>query len=139
MPLLVCSRASWDDRRVPDNSGLTVDVPEGRRWELALELLESGEASVRVGGVEMHRHTNGPTADWAIHLAVRVPELADKAVGRQALDAARVATDELTRTDARFAALLDRFGYRFDIVHDYGMGTALLGEAIGRGDLVWLG
>jgi hypothetical protein len=39
--------------RMPGFAGITVEAAEGPRWDLALELISSGDALVRFGGVEI--------------------------------------------------------------------------------------
>jgi hypothetical protein len=114
-----------------------VDTPEGPRWELALALIDSGEAPVRLGEVEIWRNVAGPMADGVIRMTIRVGEHADREGGKTALLTGRRVVDEAASVDSRFARLLDRYGYHWEIVSDYGMGTVLLGEADHRGELVW--
>jgi hypothetical protein len=111
---------------MPGFNGVTVDAPEGPRWELALRLIDSGEGPVA-----------GPTADGMIRMTLRVGEHADHEGGQTALLKGRQVADEAASADPRFARLLDQYGCRWEIVSDYGMGTVLLGEADRHGNLVW--
>jgi hypothetical protein len=122
---------------MPGFNGVTVDATEGPRWELALALIDSGEGPVRLGEVEIWRNVAGPTADGVIRMAMRVGEHADCEVGLTALLQGRRVADEAASADPRFARLLDQYGYRWEIVNDYGMGTVLLGEADRLDTLVW--
>lgn len=122
---------------MPGFSGVSVDAPGGQRWELALGIIDSGEASVRLGEVEICRATAGPEADGIVHLIVTVAERADQRVAKAAVLRARQVTQEVALADPRFARLLDQYGYRWEVVSNYGMGTILLGEANGDGELVW--
>jgi hypothetical protein len=122
---------------MPGFGGVTVDAPEGPRWELALALIDSGEAPIQLGEVEIWRNVARSTADGVIRMAMRVGEHADREVGRPALLTGRRVVAEATSADSRFAGLLDQYGCRWEIVSDYGMGTLLLGEADDGGDLIW--
>jgi hypothetical protein len=48
-----CGRASGTMSACQDSPGITVEAAEGPRSELALELISSGDALVRFGGVEI--------------------------------------------------------------------------------------
>ena len=123
---------------MPGFNGITVAAPEGSRWDLALELIESGEAAVRLGEVEIRRDVAGPSAGGVIRMTMRVDERAHREQGQASLLRGRRIVDQAASVDPRFARLLDEHGYRWEIVDDYGMGTTLLGEADGRGgDLLW--
>jgi hypothetical protein len=126
-----------DDDAMPGFNGISVDKPNGQRWELALTLIGSGEGAVRLGDVEIWRDTAGPNADGVVRMTVPVAESADPAVARAALLRGRQVTDEAASADPRFARLLDQYGCRWEIVSDYGMGAILLGEADCDGDLIW--
>jgi hypothetical protein len=127
----------WDHAAMPGFNGVTVDAPEGQRWELALTLIGSGEAPVRLGEVEVSRSTSGPNADGVIRMTVTVAERADREVAQTALLHGTQVVDEAASADPRFARLLDQYGCRWEIVSDYGMGTVLLGEADRHGNVVW--
>src|SRR2546430_114388 len=122
---------------MPGFNGVIVDAPEGPRWELALALIDSGEAPVRLGEVEIWRNVAGPAADGVIRMTMRVGERADREVGNTALLTGRRVVDEAASAGSRFARLLGRYGCRWEIVSDYGMGTVLRGEADRSGNLVW--
>jgi hypothetical protein len=122
---------------MPGFNGITIDAPEGPRWELALALIDSGEGPVRLGEVEIWRDVAGPTADGLICMTMRVGEHADREGGQTALLRGRPLADDAASADSRFGRLLDRYGFRWEFVSDYGMGTVLLGEADCRGNLVW--
>ena len=122
---------------MPGLNGVTVDAPEGPRWELALALIDSGEGSVRLGEVEIWRNVAEPTSDGVIRMTMRVGEHADRKGGQTALLQGRQVVDEAASADPRFARLLDQYACRWEIVSDYGMGTVLLGEADRHGNLVW--
>jgi hypothetical protein len=115
--------------------GLTVDEPSGKRWELALGLLESGEAPVRIRGLTMYRVVAGPTHDDLIHVEVDCPTEPDRVtegMARSAVAGARGEIQALIASDPRFGELLDRFGSVYEYVHDYGLGGVLV--ALSRRD-----
>jgi len=122
---------------MPGFNGVTVDAPEGPRWELALALIDSGEGPVRLGEVETSRNVAGPTADGVIRMTIRVREHADREGGETALLNGRRVAQVAASADPRFARLLDQYGCHWEIVSDHGMGTIVLGEADGCGNLVW--
>jgi hypothetical protein len=122
---------------MPGFSGLIVDAPAGHRWELALALIASGEAAVKVGEVVISRIVAGPRADGLRCIDVTVSESAPEQVGHAALERGKEQLDELRSADPRFAQLLDRYERRWEVVADHGMGTVLLGEASRDGDLDW--
>jgi hypothetical protein len=122
---------------MPGFNGVTVDAPEGPRWELALTLIDSGEGPVRLGEVEIWRNVAESTADGMIRMTMRVGEHADRDDGQTALLQGRQVADEAASADPRFARLLDQYGCCWEIVSDHGMGTVLLGEADRHGKLVW--
>jgi hypothetical protein len=102
-----------DDGRMPGFNGVTVHTPVGQRWELALTLIGSGEAPVRLGDIEISRDAAGPTADGVVHMTVTVAEHADAEVARAALLRGRQVADEATAADPRFARLLAKYGCRW--------------------------
>src|SRR5215475_10715092 len=55
-----------EDGLMPGFSGLVVDAPAGQRWELALTLIESGEAPVKVVELVISRNVAGPRADGVL-------------------------------------------------------------------------
>ena len=127
----------WDDGGMPGFSGVSVDAPEEQRWDLALTLIDSGEAPVRLGLVEIWRSTAGPNADGVIRMTVTVGEHADREVAQTALLNGRQVADQAASADPRFARLLDQYGCRWEVVRSYGTGAVRLGEADRHGDLVW--
>jgi hypothetical protein len=99
---------------MPRFNGVTVDVAEGPRWELALTLIDSGEAPVRLGEVEISRGTAGPNADGMVRMVVTVAERADPEVARAALLRGRQVTDDAAFADPRFSRLVDEYGPKND-------------------------
>ncbi len=126
-----------DDGRVPNSGGLKIQEPSGPRWELALSLLESGEAPVRLGSIQMWRDTSGPRADGRIRITVGVGESVSEAVAREALHRAHETVDAVAATDENFANLLIDHRAHWELVHDYGMGTTLVAAEDGDGYLLW--
>lgn len=122
---------------MPGFSGITVDAPRGWRWELAITLIDSGDAPVRLGEVEIWRSTAGPNADGVIRMTVAVGEDTDREVAKAALVRGRLVVGHAAVADPRFARLLDQYGCRWEVVSDYGMGSVVHGEADRYGDLVW--
>jgi hypothetical protein len=50
---------------------LTVDEPQGQRWDLALDLLREGPDLIALGqGLLLSRDTSGPASDGHIHIGV---------------------------------------------------------------------
>lgn len=114
---------------MPGFSGETVDKLDGPRWELALTLIENGEAPVLLDEVEIRRGFAGPNADGVIFMSVTVGEHANRDVGLDALGRGRESVNNAVSADPRFAELVDKYGCRWAVVHDYGMGKILLREA----------
>ena len=119
-------------------SGLQVDEPRGPRWELALSLMESGEAPIVVGSVGLSRDTSGPHADGLIRVVVRsATEVLTTGDARAQVNAAKATMQAVDAADPRFGDLLDRYGCRWELVYDYGMGTVLLADIDDEGNLDW--
>src|SRR5664279_2252130 len=118
-------------------NGLTVDGPSGPRWELALSLIASGEAPVRLGPAELSRWTSGRNADHAIHISVEVGQEVTSEVALELVSQARVVIDGAAASDPRFAALLGKHVCQWEVVHDYGMGAVLRAVVDGHGNIVW--
>ena len=74
---------------MPGFHGLTIDEPTGPRWDLALSLIESGEAPVRLGMLQLWRTTTGPRPDGLIHMTVEVDEAMTEEAARELLRRAR--------------------------------------------------
>jgi hypothetical protein len=116
-------------------SGLKVDEPVGPRWELALALIDSGEAPVMLGSVELWRATSGPKADGVISVVVRSSTPVPTAgAARAEVELARANVKAATVADPRLGNLLDRYGSRWEFVDDYGV---LLAHIDSDGYLAW--
>jgi hypothetical protein len=120
------------------SSGLEVDAPQGPRWELALGLIESGESPVLLGPVELRRGVSGPLADGVISVVVRSSTSAPTyETARTDVNVARAVIASATAADPRLQDLLTRYGSRWELVDDYGMGTLLLAVVDDAGGVSW--
>ena len=122
---------------MPNNGALQVHELRGPRWELAISLLESGEAPVLLGNVQLWRSTSGPQADGRIQVTVEVGERASEAVARDALRQAHETVDAAAASDEVFAKLLLEHRPRWEVVHNYGMGTTLVASQDRDGNVVY--
>ena len=118
-------------------SGLTVDGPSGPRWELALSLIASGEAPVRLGPAQLSRWTSGPNADHAIHISVDVGQEVTSDVALESVRQAKVVIEGAAASDSRFADLLGKHVCQWEVVQNYGMGAVLLAVVDDHGNIVW--
>jgi hypothetical protein len=134
-------RTPWsltrDNERMMNEGALHVSEPVGPRWELAKSLLDSGEAPVLLGNVRLWRSTSGPRADGRITVTVGVGERVSEASARESLRQAHETVDAVAAGDAGFAQLLHAHHPRWELVHDYGMGTVLIASEDADGNLVW--
>jgi hypothetical protein len=119
------------------SDGLHVSELSGARWVLAKSLLDSGEAPVLLGNVQLWRSTSGPEADGRISVSVRVGERAPESSAREDLRRAHETIDAVVATDPEFAELLQTSHPRWELVHDYGKGTVLIATEDEAGNLVW--
>jgi hypothetical protein len=127
---------------VPGFHGLSVDAPEGERWELALTLLESGEAPVWLGAVTVRRDAQGPTPDGLVHVEFPCnvdPDRATKGAAEADMAQALALVGVISAADPRFEALLQRFWVVYEYIYDYGMGSILLATARADGTVDWQG
>lgn len=119
---------------------LTVDEPQGQRWDLALDILSNGPDLVSLGpGLLLNRDTAGPASDGHIHIAV----LADSE-NRPSKDAAQTQVnicrdliEQIAESDDRFASLLSRLGVVWEYAGDDGSATFRLAGIDTNGVLVW--
>jgi hypothetical protein len=116
---------------MPGFNGVAADPADGARWELTLSLLASGQAPIRLGGLQLWRDANGPDASGVILVTTEVPEKMAEPAALGVIQEQRDALEEVAARDERFAALLTKHGCRFEVVHNYGMGTSLLASAEG--------
>jgi len=103
---------------------MEVHEPRGQRWELALELLRSGESEVTYRGVSLWRDTDGPRSDGRVQVSILTSAGPAGEVGRRDREVAqgRAAVDELRRADERVGQIFDEFGTTWAYVSDYGNG-----------------
>jgi len=116
---------------MPNFNGVKVDVASGPRWELALSLIASGEAPVRLGALQLWRDTIGPHATGVIRVTAEVPHGISETAALRVLEAQRKVLDEVAAGDQRLAELLREHGCRWEAVYDYGMGTSLIASEEG--------
>jgi len=122
---------------MPNGGALQVSEPSGERWELAKSLLDSGEAPVMLGNIQLWRSTSGPGADGRISVTVRVADHVSEAFARDTLRQAHEVVAAVAATDSEFARLLRLHDCRWELVHDYGMGTVLVASEDADGNTVW--
>jgi hypothetical protein len=119
-----------------DRYVLRVNELSGPSWDPALDLLESGEARVALDQVQLWRSTAGPEADGQICITVEVGEDASGEVAREAMRGAHETVTAVAATNERFANLLLERRPRWEVVHDYGMGTNLGASEDEDGNLI---
>jgi hypothetical protein len=127
---------------MPGFRGVRVDEPAGKRWDLALRVLETGEAPVRMSALTLYRDAAGPAHDGLIHIEVDCPNEPDRVteeMARAAMARAVPQIQAVIASDPRFGELLDRFGSVYEYVYDYGMGRVLVAVSQREGDLEWRG
>lgn len=132
---------------VGPTQALSVEHPEGPRWELALQLLRDGEQAVEVRGLVLN--TDPPTAKAQRRLHVEFecpfdpsqvgkgPHERLRSVAERDLSQARAVIAEVCAEDERFAALVEESGVVYEFVHRYGMGALLVATAGASTDLTW--
>jgi len=115
---------------------LTVDEPQGQRWDLALDLLREGPDLIALGqGLLLSRDTSGPASDGHIHIGVIAHASRERA--QSEVDTAREFVQGLTETDKRFGASLRPFGITWEYVGDGGTVTITLARIDEDGTLIW--
>lgn len=115
---------------------LTVDEPQGERWDLALDLLSNGPDLVALGsGLLLNRDTSGPASDGRIHIGVVAN--GPKEQVQSEVDAARQFVHGLANQDERFGALLRRFGVTWEYVGDGGSAVFTLARVGEDGAVIW--
>jgi hypothetical protein len=126
---------------------LSVDRLDGARWELALELLERGEATVNLRGLVLHTDPATEKAGRRLHIEFNCPIDPSQvgksphdrleSVARRELREARQTIETACEEDERFAALVADSGVVYEFVHRYGTGALLVATAGRSGDLSW--
>ena len=122
-------------------SGLHVDQATGDRWELALDLLNSGEAAVSLAGVVISRDTQGPRATGRIAILLRSstsPEFLTSTGAERDVMAALHVVNTAAAQDPRFGSLLAERGFDIEYVHADAMGDVRLANVSRDGGLTWL-
>lgn len=132
---------------VGPRTALRVEGPDGPRWDLALDLLESGEAAVGLQDLTLRTDPAPPTQGRRLHiefpcpsdpaLSVEARREQLHAIGNHDLEAARDLIQSVCEKDPRFASLVADSGVVYEFVHAYGMGTLLVATARREGPLSW--
>jgi hypothetical protein len=132
---------------VGPQAALTIDDVTGPRWDVALQLLTSGEAPIHIGVLVLSSDPASAKEPRRLHVEFdcpydpsqvgKTPQERLRLVAQRDLDAARQTVDDLRRADERFAALVAESGLVYEYVHRYGMGALLVASAGATGDLNW--
>jgi hypothetical protein len=120
--------------------GLRIDQPSGERWDLALDLIESGDEFVMLGdGLQIHRHVGSPNADGRIHIGVLddADHLAKRHEAQRRVDQARERVTQLALADERLRSVLERHGVVWEYAGDDGSATWLIAAISEDGVLIW--
>ena len=139
-PLAALQAKYGSMREVPGFSGLTVKEPTGKRWELALVLLRSGEAAVSIDGVILHRDVHGPRSTGRIKIdipASSTPPFLSSTVAERDVARALGVIEAASNADARFARILADLGTDHAYVDGYSTGSVVLAEVTADGQLIW--
>lgn len=126
---------------------LSVDQLDGPRWELALDLLQRGEAAVNLRGLVLRADTATAKTGRRLHVEFdcpfdpsqvgKSPHDRLESVARHDLQEARQTIQTACDEDERFATLVADSGVVYEFVHRYGMGALLVATAGRSGDLSW--
>jgi hypothetical protein len=126
---------------------ISVDRLDGARWELALELLQSGQATVNLRGLVLRTDPATEKTGRRLHIEFdspfdpsqvgKSPHDRLESVARPELREARQTIERACDEDERFAALVADSGVVYEFVHRYGMGALLVATAGRSGDLSW--
>ena len=136
-----------DGHMVSPVQDLSVDTLDGPRWELALDLLQRGEASVNMRGLVLRNDPATAKASRRLHIEFECP-FDPSQVGKSShdrlesvasrdLEGARQTIETACAEDERFADLVAASGVVYEFVHRYGMGSLLVATASRAGDLSW--
>jgi hypothetical protein len=117
-----------------------VDEPTGDRWNLALEVLTSGEAFVAIGErLLVYRDANGPTATGEVQVEIRSSTHGLPNAARAAEDvAAGMAQLQTLLNDDRLAQLVSEYGLAIAYVSDYDTGRVTLASVDRGGAVSWV-
>jgi hypothetical protein len=126
---------------------ISVDRLDGARWELALEVLQSGEATVNLRGLVLRTDAATEKTGRRLHIEFdcpfdpsqvgKSPHDRLESVARRELREARQTIETACDEDERFDALVADSGVVYELVHRYGMGALLVATAGRSGDLSW--
>lgn len=126
---------------MPGFRGLDVDAPAGTRWDLALDVLESGDAEVRLGRrVRLRRSARGPSADSRIQVSIEASVLRSfvtEAVAEADVRHGLAMIEQAAAADPRFRSLLDRYGVDYAYVEDHSNAVLHLAAVTSDGRVVW--
>ena len=119
--------------------GLVVDEPHGEQWDLALEVLDTGEELVRLGSLRLYRAASGPWADGRVHVDIcsgyHRSQLTEHRA-RADIDRGLRLLDEVL-ADERFMHLVTDHGLVRAYVDDYGTGAVRLALVAPDGSPSW--
>jgi hypothetical protein len=126
---------------------LSVEQFDGPRWELALQLLQDGEAPVNVRGLVLSADPATAGSPRRLHVKFDCPfdpsqvgrasQERLRSVAEHDLLAARSLIAQACEEDPRLAAVVEDSGVVYEYVHRYGMGALLVASAGTSGDLSW--
>lgn len=126
---------------------LSIDQLDGPRWELALQLLRTGDGAVNLRGLVLRVDPATTKAGRRMHIEFECPFDPSQAgraqhdrlaaLAQRDLQEARQTIEMACREDGRFAALVADSGLVYEFVHRYGMGALLVATAGRAGDLSW--
>jgi hypothetical protein len=114
---------------------LVVEEPRGDRWDLAVDLLTSGDGFISFGNSLLYRSTAGPAPDHRVRASLN-PEQLTAARCAADVEMGRARLDEIRR-DERFAELSSLHGVTCDYVYDYETGRVALATVDHDGVISW--
>lgn len=97
---------------------LHVSELRGDRWNLALDLLRSGEGAADFDGVCMYREVRGPQASGRIQIELLTQSIRTGEAARTLVLADRQSAVVVLRGDPRLTALVLEYGADWSIVFD---------------------
>jgi hypothetical protein len=107
---------------------LAIDELSGQRWDLAVDLLDTGDGIVSFDHLLLYRDTKGPRPTGVVHVEICATLPPEQSTSR------RVESDishglqswELVIADDRVRHLVDQFGLVRHYVYDYETGRVVL-------------
>ena len=118
---------------------MRVDAPTGDRWELALDLLATGEGSVSVAGLILGRDVHGPAATGRLGIAIPCstdPRFLTRTAAEREVASGMTVVAQASE-DSRFTELLERFGADYAYTYEVGQGTVVLADVSPDGRIGW--